>query len=68
MRTKCLGHRDLGYNQRALFHQDQLQLLRHWVHTRLEFDGPTRAGARYTNHLNYRPNQSNEVQVLLVQS
>ena len=68
MRTRYLIHLDLAHNHRVLSHQHQELRLRHWGHTKLECDVPTKVGARYTNHACCRPIQNNVAQALLVRS
>ena len=68
MRTRYLKHLGLGSSQLVQLHQDRQLLLHHLVHTKLEFDVPTKVGARYTSRAYYRPIRSNEVRALLVQS
>ena len=68
MRTKYLKHLDPDSNHLVQLHQGQQLLLHHLVHTKLEFDVPTKVGERYTSRAYCLPTQSNEVRALLVQS
>ena len=66
MKTRYPKHLDLVPIRQVLFRLVRQLRLHHLVHTKLEFDVPTKVGARYTSHACCRPNQSIAVLIQVV--